>query len=301
MSSDLSFHEEQCARSLELYLEGRNAEQGALDWRQALYDGRRAVVDTLRESRYLTDIVGALRRSGRHTLVLRQFLAPPISQDQLKLICPQFPKGPEKTGNPLSVASAEAVAATILQWRSRRLTSWLDAGRLPTRRQIYSAIETVVPLIASQRVATAQRHRLSAAQEQAVVALMLEKGWTQLPSRAVRQAAELPPRHFMHKTRFVSGPNENQEVDIACGLRGTVVLAVECKVTNDVTNSVKRINDVLKKAAAWRSHWGSFIVSAAVLQGVIKFGDVKRLLDAGVEVFWAHQLDLFSGWLDSHS
>ena len=105
----------------------------------------------------------------------------------------------------------------------------------------------------------------------------------------------------MHKTRFVSGPNENQEVDIACGLRGTVVLAVECKVTNDVTNSVKRINDVLKKAAAWRSHWGSFIVSAAVLQGVIKFGDVKRLLDAGVEVFWAHQLDLFSDWLDSHS
>ena len=105
----------------------------------------------------------------------------------------------------------------------------------------------------------------------------------------------------MHKTRFVSGPNENQEVDIACGLRDTVVLAIECKVTNDVTNSVKRINDVLKKAAAWRTHWGSFIISAAVLQGVIKFADVKRLLDSGVEVFWAHNLDLFSDWLDSHS
>ena len=105
----------------------------------------------------------------------------------------------------------------------------------------------------------------------------------------------------MHKTRFISGPNENQEVDIACGLKNTVVLAVECKVTNDKTNSVKRINDVLKKASAWRTQWGRLITSAAVLQGVIKFADVQRLLDDGVEVFWAHRLDLFSDWLDTNA
>jgi hypothetical protein len=172
---------------------------------------------------------------------------------------------------------------------------------MPSRRELYSTMDAVAPLIALQRVATAQRHRLSAAQEQAVVDLLLSKRWTQVPSRTVRQAAELPPSHFMHKTRFVSGPNENQEVDIACGLPGTVVLAIECKVTNDKTNSVKRINDVLKKAAAWRAQWGRLITSAAVLQGVIKFSDVQRLLDDGIEVFWAHRLDLFGDWLDSHA
>ena len=105
----------------------------------------------------------------------------------------------------------------------------------------------------------------------------------------------------MYKTRFASGDNENQEVDVACGLGGTVVLAMECKVTNDETNSVKRINDVLKKASAWKEHWGKFIKSAALLQGVIKFGDVQRLLDAGIEVFWAHRLDDFDAWLQANT
>ena len=50
----------------------------------------------------------------------------------------------------------------------------------------------------------------------------------------------------MHKTRFAA-KTRPQEVDIACGLQGTFVLAIECKVTNDETNSVKRINDVLKR------------------------------------------------------
>jgi hypothetical protein len=296
----LDFHEQECARSLDLYLEGRNPEQGALDWRQALYESRRLIIDALRKTSYLTAIPEALRESGRHTLVLRHFLAPPISQDQLKLICPSFPKGAEKTGAPVSAARAEAIGEIFSQWRSRRLTSWLDAGRTPTRRQLYATIDAVAPLIASQQVATAQRHRLSTMQEQAIVTLLLEKGWARMPSRPIRQAAELPPKHFMHKTRFISGPNENQEVDIACGLPNTVVLAVECKVTNDRTNSVKRMNDVLKKAAAWREQWGRLITSAAVLQGVINFADVKRLLDNGVEVFWGHRMDLFSEWLDTH-
>ncbi|CAM3324289.1 hypothetical protein SPAN111604_15195 [Sphingomonas antarctica] len=84
---------------------------------------------------------------------------------------------------------------------------------------------------------------------------------------------------------------------MACGLGGTVILAMECKVTNDETNSVKRINDVLKKASAWKEHWGRFVKPAALLQGVIKFGDVQRLIDAGVEVFWSHRLDLFTAWI----
>lgn len=72
---------------------------------------------------------------------------------------------------------------------------------------------------------------------------------------------------------------------------------MECKVTNDETNSVKRINDVLKKAAAWQTHWGSFVRTAALLQGVIAFKDVERLLEGQVEVFWSHDLAAFENWL----
>ncbi len=100
----------------------------------------------------------------------------------------------------------------------------------------------------------------------------------------------------MHKTRFATA-NEPQEVDVALGLNGSVVLAMECKVSNDPTNSVKRINDVLKKATAWKTHWGNFVKPAALLQGVIAERDVMRLLDENVEVFWSHDLGRFEEWI----
>jgi len=232
-------------------------------------------------------------------LVYRQLLAPPISQDQFKLICRDWAKSSEKDSRPLRADASLSVATTFAEWRSRRLSPWLDAQRKPTRAELTSLILVAAHLIALQRVATARRNRIALEQEASVIALLERKNWTRLPSKIIDRRAEVPAYHFMHKTRFASGPNENQEVDIACGLGGTIVLAIECKVTNDDTNSIKRINDVLKKASAWKSHWGAFVKPAAVLQGVMKFSDVKRLLDADVEVFWAHKLDLFGSWLDA--
>jgi hypothetical protein len=296
----LGIHEALCTESRQFYLDTRNPEQGALDWKEALWEARSLITSALRDSKCLTDVSGALQKSGGHALVFRHLLAPPISQDQFKLICAPWSKSSEVGGRPVAKLRADAIEVTILQWRSLRLSPWLTEDREPTLRELYATIGSIAPLIASQRVATARRHRLSTAQEQAVVALLRDRNWQELQSPLITQAGEVPAKHFMHKTRFVSGPNEHQEVDIACGLGGTVVLAMECKVTNDETNSVKRINDVLKKASAWRSHWGTFVRPAALLQGVIKFADVKRLLDSDVEVFWAHRLDLFGIWLDSH-
>lgn len=109
----------------------------------------------------------------------------------------------------------------------------------------------------------------------------------------------LPAMHYMHKTRFATRTRP-QEVDIACGLGKSIVLAMECKVTNDRTNSVKRVNDILKKASAWQDHWGSFIETAALLQGVVAEKDVARLVAARVHVFWSHDLDSFAIWLREH-
>jgi hypothetical protein len=301
MALPLGDHEAFCSQSRQLYLDDRDPVQGALDWKEALKEARALIAKALRASAYLTDIPDALTQGGGHALVYRHLLAPPISQDQFKLLCPEWPKSSEKKNSSLATSRAAAVAATFATWRSRRLSPWLDRGTAPTRKELAGTLGSVAPLIASQRVATARRHRLSVAQEQAVITLLDEREWQRLEIPLITQNGQLPLNHYLHKTRFASGPNENQEVDVACGLGNTVVLALECKVTNDVTNSVKRINDVLKKASAWKSHWGSFVRPAALLQGVIKFGDVKRLLDSDVEVFGAHRLDLFGEWLDSHT
>jgi hypothetical protein len=179
------------------------------------------------------------------------------------------------------------------------LTPWIDAGRDPSAEEVDSLLLSAATLLAHQRLATARRNRLAREQEQAVVDLLTQMGWERLPSQLIDQRAQVPQRHFMHKTRFASGHNENQEVDVACGLGGTIVLAMECKVTNDETNSVKRINDVLKKAAAWKDHWGNFVQPAAMLQGFIKPDEIQRLLDGGVQVFWSQRLDVFAEWLEA--
>jgi hypothetical protein len=77
------------------------------------------------------------------------------------------------------------------------------------------------------------------------------------------------------------------------------VLALECKVSNDSTNSTKRINDVSDKAKAWREEYGRTLKAGAMLQGVYRVDDVLGLVDGGVEVFWFHDLPRLSRWISA--
>ena len=262
-------HEAWAAEARRLYCESLVAEEGRLDWQAALAEARAVITEALRASDYMRAIAAALQVSGKHMLAFRHLLAPPKSQDQFKLICADWPKSTEKSGRALAAQKALRVAAAIEQWRERRLTPWLDAKRDPHAAEIDSLLLAVSHLIAQQGVATARRNRLARVQEEEVVALLESRGWQRVPSRLIDHRAELGMREFMHKTRFASGRNEHQEVDIACGIGGTRILVMECKVTNDETNSVKRVNDVLKKASAWREHWGRFLTTASLLQGVV--------------------------------
>ncbi|MFN4100509.1 MAG: XamI family restriction endonuclease [Pararhodobacter sp.] len=120
-----------------------------------------------------------------------------------------------------------------------------------------------------------------------------------MPSVTTDVRAAIAPRSFMNKTCLATATTTAQQVGIACGFSGSSVAAMECKVANDATNSVKRINDVLKKANAWKLHWGSFVETAALLQGVIRPEDVQRLTDDGVRAFWSHDLGAFAQWVES--
>jgi hypothetical protein len=290
------YHRNQAARAKQIYIEGLISAQAGRDWRSAHIAARRQVVAALRATRCLRDIPGGLRQSGHHLMVLRHLMAPPISQDQFALLCAGYPKRAEVTGKGVSAAAATAVTDAFLAGRDRVMTRWLDGPRQPTPTQIRNVLRAVVPLLSVQNTATVRRGRMSVEQEGAVVALLNARGWGRQSSGLISNLTDVKPRHFLHKAKFATRTRP-QEVDIACGLPGTVVLAMECKVTNDETNSVKRINDILKKAAAWQEHWGSFVRTAALLQGVIAFKDVQRLLEGRVEVFWSHDLSRFETWL----
>lgn len=270
----------------------------AADWKEALWEARRLIVAALRASKHLSDISAALQDSGKHMHVFRHLIAPPTSQDQFALICPDWSKSSELSGSKVEAGRADAIAKKFNAWRSSRLTPWLNSNRTPTLREISSLMAAVAPLIAEKRVSTARRNRLARLQENALMDRLLATGWKLLSSRLIDRQGAIQPHQFMHKARFASGLKGRAEVDIALGLTDKLVLAMECKVTNDETNSVKRINDVSKKATAWRKHWGNFVQPAALLEGVIKLSDIERLIEEDVQVFWSHRLDLFEEWLD---
>ena len=279
----------------ELYMKGRSPSGGATDWRESLRQARGLIADALRSSEYMRDPAGALVKSGSHMTAFRHLMAPPMSQDQFKLVCPAWSKGSEKKGR-VSPVNAKAVAESVLEWIDRASVPWLGSNRSPTRAELRQTLQRVSALIAQQKVQTVQRNRLSNIQESAVVNLLLSMGWEKRPSTLIRVAAAVPSETFMHKTKFATATRP-AEVDVACGLGGTIVAAIECKVTNDETNSIKRINDVVKKAEAWQRHWGSFMKTVAVLQGVIAPKEVDRLSDAHVHVFWSHDLPALEAWL----
>jgi len=288
-------HAENSAKARALYLDSQKPEEAIADWHFAVRDARRLVASARRASNFLLDIKGALSQSGNHMLVFRQVLAPPVSQDQFKLICPQYSKGLEKTGRPS--LDPGAVAAAILERLDLGVAGWVTRGTRPNRSEAKMFLRVASTLIGLQQLSTARRKRLSFQQETTLTAVLEADGWARLPSKLINRHYAVPVRHFMHKTRFSTNTTASQEVDIACGLKNSYVLAMECKVTNDETNSVKRVNDILKKATAWKEHWGSFVMTAALLQGVIAPKDVQRLTDAGVLVFWSHDLDTFRSWL----
>jgi hypothetical protein len=295
----LETHAAHCARAAEIYRRSNDPQVEAEVWKDVKRVARGSVETLLEQSDQLLDIRTAIQSNAGGIGVLRRILAPPLSQDQLKIHCPAYNKGAENAGRAIASSKAEAIAAVLAARLDRELAPWLDEHRAPDRSEREQLIVAATALISVQTELTERRRSISEIQEKAVIDLLIARGWDKLPARPVSTLTALSSRQFMHKVKFAT-TTQPQEVDIACGLGQTVVLALECKVSNDVTNSIKRINDVVKKAVAWKAKWGDFVRTAALLQGVLALKDVGRLLESGVIVFWSHDLPAFEAWLDAH-
>lgn len=264
-------------------------------WRQSVSDAEQEVLATVTATSDLKDVETALRVTGAHMLVLRFLMAPPLSQDQFKLACTEWQKSTENTGKPLSEKAALACAEEFSRWQDHKRTAPIRAGNDCEKRQI--ALTATAHMIAVNNFRTGRRMILAHEQEQAVVDLLLRLGYRQRSSQLVDEPGILAEDEFMHATQFATADGSTHEVDIAVGLPRRAILALECKVSNDKTNSVKRVNDVLKKATAWKRQWGRTVVTGALLQGVFSTKEPRRLLEEDVEVFWSHRLDELEKWL----
>jgi hypothetical protein len=152
-------------------------------------------------------------------------------------------------------------------------------------------------LLAAQRIATKRRNDGKETQESKVKDYLRTLNFVEVPAR--------PINTVMH------GPNFNQfcaecqlgdrKADIVVRLHDTRVLAIECKVSNSATNSIKRLNnDAAVKAEYWLAQFGTRqVVPAAALAGVFKLLSLEQAQQRGLAVFWTHDLDKLGKFIDS--
>jgi len=77
-------------------------------------------------------------------------------------------------------------------------------------------------------------------------------------------------------------------------------MAIECKVSNSAVNSIKRLNnDAEAKAKSWRHDFGQQVVPTAVLSGVYDLINLRHAQDAGLSLFWAHDLAKLIEWIST--
>jgi len=92
-----------------------------------------------------------------------------------------------------------------------------------------------------------------------------------------------------------------RKADFIVGLWDGRKMAIECKVSNSATNSIKRLNnDTAVKATTWLKEFGTNqVVPATVITGVFKLNKLKQAQGSGLSLFWAEQLDVMLDWIKS--
>ena len=177
----------------------------------------------------------------------------------------------------------------------RRRFPWVREDRDPTEAEKKAAVLASAALMAAQRVGTDRRSKGKRAQEGIVAGVLIGAGLVEVARRTVSTLTDAPePGRFCGESRL-----GNRKADFLIRLWDHRIMAIECKVSNSATNSVKRLNnDAAAKAVAWLNDFGTRqVVPAAVLSGVYKLHNLedaqesKALTLLGARPDNTHRLD----------
>ncbi|MGB3120523.1 MAG: XamI family restriction endonuclease, partial [Verrucomicrobiales bacterium] len=174
---------------------------------------------------------------------------------------------------------------------------WIAKGIAPTPKQREAALVASSVLLAAQRIATERRNSGKNRQEEAVKEYLRKLGFVEVGAKKI--------------TTIVNGPKEGEfcsecelgdrKADIVVRLFDTRLMAIECKVSNSATNSVKRLNnDAAVKAGYWLDQFGTLqVVPAAVLAGVFKVLNLEQAQQRNLALIWSHDLEKLGKFIRS--
>jgi hypothetical protein len=241
----------------------------------------------------LDDQLVAILTAPRLLEAFRYLVGPPLSSDDLQVVAEGSSLSRQRISS--SPELAQRIKSVVLSGLDRRRFPWVLEEREPTESERYAAVVASAALLATRRLETGRRGEGKREQEEAVFAALRASGFTQVNSRKISVLSEAPaPGEFCAESDL-----GGRKADVVVGLWDRRVMAIECKVSNSSTNSVKRLNnDAAVKAKTWLTEFGvRQVVPAAVLSGVYKTHNVMDAQQRGLALFWAHDLAKLTDWI----
>ena len=226
---------------------------------------------------------------------LRYLAGPPISDDDLKVIADVDSLAPSVLSK--NRADVRKVFEVIERVIDRHRFPWLEEASVPTEQQREIALVASSVLLAAQRIATERRNDGKDNQETIVKDYLRGLGFTETPTMAINTIVKGPgPMQFCAECLL-----GERKADVVVRLHDTRLMAIECKVSNSSTNSVKRLNnDAAVKAEYWIKSFGTAqVVPSAVLAGVFKVLNLEQAQQRGLSVFWSQDLDKLGAFIES--
>lgn len=224
---------------------------------------------------------------------LRFVAGPFISVDDLRVIARTTLAPTRLRADP---EAAARIVDSVLVGIDRRRFAWVPEGREPSEAERQAAVLASATLMATERMRTLRRNEAKTDQEGAVAEALVAAGFTRVERpRAIRTLQDAPaPGEFCDEVDF-----GGRKADLVVGLWDRRRMPLECKVSNSMTNSFKRVNnDAAVKAVGWLRAFGEDqVVPAAVLSGVFKPASLESAQARGLTVFWAHRLDDLVDWI----
>lgn len=282
-------------KAIELFREQRMAEP-LEDYLEHFEEVQSTVEDLLEETADLSRLQHkAVRLLSNEYLqeAVRYLAGPPISEADLEVVADA-----KLTPSALLADDqmAKRVIETVLLGLDRQRFPWVAEDREPTETEKAVAIISTAALVAARRVLTARANKAKREQEQIVKDTLKAAGFTEVAPRAIETLHSAPVAgEFCGESNFGT-----RKADIVIRLWDYRVMALECKVSNSSTNSVKRLNnDAAVKAGVWINEFGTAqTVPAAMLAGVFKRLNLEQAQRRGVTIWWSHDLDQMLSWIE---
>jgi hypothetical protein len=224
---------------------------------------------------------------------LRYTAGPPISMDDLKTLADVSSINPRRLS--ADPAAVRRIIETVQIGLDRKRFPWVTEGREPTEIERKAAVLASAALMASSKVGTARRSTSKIEQEGRVETALLAIGFKKVDTRVINNISDAPaPGEFCRECMLGT-----RKADFVVRLLDGRILAIECKVSNSATNSIKRLNnDAAIKAESWMEEFGTTgVVPSAVLSGVYKIANVESAQRRGLTIFWAHDLSVLTNWI----